>query len=414
MTPLKKTDSELAAALDRERLRQERQIDLIAAENYASAAVLEAQGSLLTNKYAEGYPGKRYYAGCEHVDEVERLCVSRARDLFGADHANVQPHSGAQANMAAYFALLQPGDSVLAMSLAHGGHLTHGGGFNFSGKLYRFATYGVDRDTELLDYDAIAGLARQERPRLIVAGASSYPRVIDFARFREVADEVGARLMIDMAHLAGIVAGGMHPSPIPHADVVTSTTHKTLRGPRGGFVICRSDIASGIDASVFPGMQGGPLMHVIAAKAVAFMEASRPSFAEYQKAVIQNASVLAEELHHAGFRIVTGGTDNHIVLVDLTRSGITGRDAELALESVGISSNRNAIPFDTRPPRVASGIRLGTPAITTRGFGVDETRQVARLVVDVLGNPESAQVRERAAAQVAEMTAAFPIPGIVG
>jgi len=414
MSSLRDVDPEIARILQRENERQQAQIDLIAAENCCSPAVLEAQGSVLTNKYAEGYPGRRYYAGCEHVDEAEELAVERAKKLFAAEYANVQPHSGAQANMAAYFALLEPGDTVLSMSLAHGGHLTHGGGFNFSGKLYRFVTYGVARESQLIDYDAVESLAREHKPKLIVAGASSYPRIMDFERFRRIADSVGARLMVDMAHLAGLVAAGVHPSPVPYADVVTSTTHKTLRGPRGGFILCRSEIAGDIDASVFPGTQGGPLMHVIAAKAVAFHEAAQPGFAAYQRTVLDNAALLARELQRLGLQIVTGGTENHIVLVDLTRTGIAGRDAEVALETVGIPANRNAIPFDPRPPRVASGIRLGTSAATTRGFGQEEIRTVARMIADILGNIGDSSVYDRIRREVQELTARFPAPGVTG
>jgi glycine hydroxymethyltransferase len=414
MSSLRDVDPEIARILQRENERQKAQIDLIAAENYCSPAVLEAQGSVLTNKYAEGYPGRRYYAGCEHVDEAEDLANERAKELFAAGHANVQPHSGAQANMAAYFALLEPGDTVLSMSLAHGGHLTHGGGFNFSGKLYRFVTYGVSRESQLIDYDVVEKLARQHKPKLIVAGASSYPRVVDFEQFRRIAASVSARLMVDMAHLAGLVAAGVHPSPVPYADVVTSTTHKTLRGPRGGFILCGSEIAGDIDASVFPGTQGGPLMHVIAAKAVAFHEAAQPGFAAYQRTVVDNAALLAGELQRLGLQIVTGGTENHIVLVDLTQTGITGRDAEVALQTVGIPTNRNAIPFDPRPPRVASGIRLGTSAVTTRGFGHGEIRTVARMIADVLAHIGDSSVYDRTRREVQELTARFPAPGVAG
>jgi glycine hydroxymethyltransferase len=402
----------VAAAIERDRQRQSLTINLIAAENYASPAVLAAQGSVLTNKYAEGYPGHRYYHGCENVDEVESLAIQRAKDVFGADHANVQPHSGAQANMAAYFALLKPGDTVLAMGLAHGGHLTHGADFNFSGKLYHFVGYDVDRETELIDYDRVEEIAAKHKPVLIVAGASSYPRVIDFARFRQIADRVGARLMVDMAHLAGLVAAGVHPSPVPHADVVTSTTHKTLRGPRGGLILCKANLASKIDSSVFPGVQGGPLMHVIAAKAVAFQEAMRPDFVTYQRAVLENAKALADELAALGLRLVTGGTDNHIVLVDVSRIGLTGAAAGAALEGAGITVNKNAIPFDTQPPRIASGVRLGTPAITSRGFGAGEVREVARLIVRRLSNVDDPAVRDEVRERVVEICRRFPAPGL--
>jgi glycine hydroxymethyltransferase len=409
MDSLSDVDPAVADAIRRENERQRAHINLTASENYASRAVLEAQGSALTNKYAEGYPSKRYYGGCQNVDVAEALAIERARQLFGAAHANVQPHSGAQANMAAYFAVLEPGDTVLAMSLAHGGHLSHGSAFNFSGRLYRFVTYGVDRGTETIDYDEVEKLARQHKPGLIVAGASSYPRIIDFERFRQVADGVGAVLMVDMAHLAGLIAAGVHPSPVPHADVVTSTTHKTLRGPRGGFILCPSERASAIDSSVFPGTQGGPLMHIIAAKAVAFYEAMQPEFASYQQAVIENASALATELQTLGLRVVSGGTDNHVVLVDLTETGTTGMDAEKALDGLGITVNKNAIPFDPRPPRIASGIRLGTPAITTRGFGLDHTKSLAQLIARALGNLEDERVQEELRAQVVQLANTFPV-----
>jgi glycine hydroxymethyltransferase len=412
MSILDDIDPEVAAAIERDRQRQSLTINLIAAENYASPAVLAAQGSVLTNKYAEGYPGHRYYHGCENVDEVESLAIQRAKDVFGADHANVQPHSGAQANMAAYFALLKPGDTVLAMGLAHGGHLTHGADFNFSGKLYHFVGYDVDRETELIDYDRVEEIAAKHKPVLIVAGASSYPRVIDFARFRQIADRVGARLMVDMAHLAGLVAAGVHPSPVPDADVVTSTTHKTLRGPRGGLILCKANLASKIDSSVFPGVQGGPLMHVIAAKAVAFQEAMQPDFVTYQRAVLENAKALADELAALGLRLVTGGTDNHIVLVDVSRIGLTGAAAGAALEGAGITVNKNAIPFDTQPPRIASGVRLGTPAITSRGFGAGEVREVARLIVRRLSNVDDPAVRDEVRERVVEICRRFPAPGL--
>ncbi len=414
MKSLNNVDPVVADVIRRENLRQRSHIDLIAAENYASSAVLEAQGSALTNKYAEGYPSKRYYAGCQNMDVVEELAVARARELFRAEHANVQPHSGAQANMGAYFALIQPGDTVLAMALAHGGHLTHGSGFNFSGRLYNFVPYGVARETELIDYDDVERLVLEHRPRLIVAGASSYPRVIDFKAFRQIADKVGALLMVDMAHVAGLVAGGVHPSPVPYADVVTSTTHKTLRGPRGGFILCRSQHASAIDSTMFPGMQGGPLMHIIAAKAVAFHEAMQPDFPSYQQAVLDNAKALASELQHLGLRIVSGGTDNHIVLVDLSDMAITGKAAESALDALGITVNKNAIPFDTRPPQTASGIRMGTSAITTRGFGVDDTKQLARLIARVLGNLEDNRIHEEVRAEAEALASRYPPPGVSG
>lgn len=405
-------DPIVADAIEREKQRQRAHINLIAAENYASRAVLEAQGSLLTNKYAEGYPKNRYYGGCQNIDMVEELAIERAKKLFSAEHANVQPHSGAQANMAAYFALLEHEDKVLAMSLAHGGHLSHGSRFNFSGRLYQFITYGVDRETELIDYDQVERLALEHKPKLIVAGTSSYPRVIDFKRFRQIANRVDAKLMVDMAHLAGLVAGGVHPSPIPYADVITSTTHKTLRGPRGGFILCQSQWASVIDSNVFPGTQGGPLMHIIAAKAVSFLEAMQPDFTTYQQAVLRNAKVLASEFQHSGFRVVSGGTDNHLILVDLSQTGITGRAAEKALDNVGITVNKNAIPFDSRPPQIASGIRLGTSAITTRGFGVEDTKQIACLIVRVLSNADDEKVCEEVRLQVEEIVTKFPLPGV--
>ena len=412
MSALDERDPEVCEAVRGEERRQRRTIGLIAAENHASRAVLEAMGSVLTDKYAEGYPRHRYYGGCGEVDIVEELARERAKRLYGAEHANVQPHSGAQANMAAYFCLLEPGDSFMAMKRDHGGHLTHGSAVSFSGKLYRFIPYGVNRETELLDYDEVERLAMRHRPRLIVAGASSYPRIIDFGRFRHIADLVGARLMVDMAHLAGLVAAGVHPSPVPHADIVSSTTHKTLRGPRGGFLLSTAELASPLDAAVFPETQGGPLMHVIAAKAVAFGEAMNPEFVSYQRAVIENARLLASELQRGGLRLVSGGTDNHLLLVDLTPMGITGRRAEEALEAVGIIVNRNAIPFDHRPPQVASGIRLGTPAVTSRGFGPDEMKRIARLIVRVLTAIGEEGVYEEVRQEVEEVCAAFPVPGV--
>lgn len=403
-------DREIEAALRREKRRQQSTINLIAAENYASRAVLAAQGSVLTNKYAEGYPGQRYYGGCREMDEVESLAIERAKKLFSAEHANVQPHSGAQANMAAYFTLVEYGDTVMGMSLAHGGHLTHGSLVNFSGKFYRFVPYGVSQVTGLLDYDEVEGLALQHKPKLIVAGASAYPRVLDFERFRHIADRVGAKLLVDMAHLAGLVAAGLHPSPVPYAEVVASTTHKTLRGPRGGFLLSRSELASRLDAAVFPGMQGGPLMHIIAAKAVAFWEAMQPEFVVYQERVLENARVLAAELGRQGLRILTGGTDNHLVLADLTPAGVTGRQVEEALESVGIIVNRNSIPFDSRPPQITSGIRLGTPAVTTRGFGVGEIRRIAGLIIKVLSHLGEDKVYQEVRGEVREMCRSFPLP----
>lgn len=412
MNILDRIDPEISQAISMEVRRQRETINLIASENYASRAVLEAQGSFLTDKYAEGYPQKRYYGGCENMDVVESLAIARAKELFHAEHANVQPHSGAQANMAAYYVLLDYGDTVMGMSLAHGGHLTHGNRVSFSGKSYHFIPYGVNRETERIDYQELERLALKHKPRLVVAGASAYARIIDFERFRHIADLVGARLMVDMAHIAGMVAVGLHPTAVPYADVITSTTHKTLRGPRGGFILCRKELASKIDAAVFPEMQGGPLMHAIAAKAVAFREALEPSFTDYQRSVLDNALILAGELERLGLRLVSGGTDNHMVLVDLTETGVTGREAEEALGAAGIIVNRNAIPFDPHPPRITSGIRLGTPALTTRGFGGDEMRKIAALVVKVVRNISDKNLRRRVSQEVSEMCRRFPLPGI--
>jgi len=409
MSYLSQTDPEISHALDMEAKRQRETINLIASENYASKAVLEAQGSSLTNKYAEGYPRQRYYAGCENMDVMESLAIQRAKELFHAEHANVQPHSGAQANMAAYYALLEYGDTVMGMSLAHGGHLTHGDKVSFSGKSYTFIPYGVNRETERIDYQEVERLAKEHKPRLIVAGASAYPRIIDFERFRYIADLVGARLMVDMAHIAGTIAAGLHPTPVPYADVVTSTTHKTLRGPRGGFILCRSELAHSIDEAVFPRMQGGPLMHVIAAKAVCFREALQPSFVDYQRAVLDNALVLSSELQRLGLRLISGGTDNHMVLVDLTETGVTGREAEESLEATGIVVNRNSIPFDPRPPRVTSGIRLGTPAVATRGFGKEEMKRVASLIVKVISNIGNLDSQNQVKEEVSQLCSRFPV-----
>jgi glycine hydroxymethyltransferase len=395
-----------------EAARQASTINLIASENHASRAVLEAQSSVLTDKYAEGYPGHRYYGGCVYIDEIEDLAIERAKKLFKAEHANVQAHSGSQANMTAYSILLEHGDTVMGMSLSHGGHLTHGSEVNFSGKWYNFAPYGVDPKTEMLNYDEIKGLALEHKPKLIVAGASSYPRIIDFERLRHIADRVGARLLVDMAHIAGIVAAGLHPSPVPYAQVTTATTQKTLRGPRGGFILCDKELASAIDAAVFPGMQGGPYMHIIAAKAVCFFEAMQPEFVDYQKSVLENARVLASELQKYGMRIVSGGTDNHIVLVDLSPQGISGKDAEEALWAAGISVNRNTIPFDPKPPRITSGIRLGTPAVTTRGFGTGEMKHIASLIAKVLSPSGDKHAQEQVRQEVREMCQQFPIPGL--
>ena len=412
MSILEQTDPQINQAIVAEIKRQRETINLIASENYVSRAVLEAQGSFLTDKYAEGYPGRRYYGGCGNVDVAESLAIERVKELFHAEHANVQPHSGAQANMAAYYVLLNHGDTVMGMSLAHGGHLTHGSSVSFSGKFYNFIPYGVDRETERIDYQELEELTLRHKPKLIVAGASAYARIIDFERFRHIADLVGAGLMADIAHIAGLVAVGLHPTPLPYADVITSTTHKTLRGPRGGFILCRRGLVSKIDAAVFPEMQGGPLMHVIAAKAAAFREALEPDFTTYQRTVLDNALTLASELQRLGLRLVSGGTDNHMVLVDLTGSGVTGRKTEEALDEAGIIVNRNAIPFDPQPPWIASGIRLGTPAITTRGFGKEEVKQIASLIVRVLTNIDDKELRRQVSREVGEMCRRFPLPGV--
>ena len=412
MSFLGQTDPEISCVIGMEAKRQRETINLIASENYASRAVLEAQGSLLTDKYAEGYHHNRYYGGCENMDIVENLAIERAKELFHTDHANVQPHSGAQANMAAYYALLDHGDTVMGMSLAHGGHLTHGHKTSFSGKLYRFIPYGVNRETERIDYQELERIALKHHPRLILGGASAYPRIIDFEHLRYIADQVGARLMVDMAHVAGMVAVGLHPSPVPYADVITSTTHKTLRGPRGGFILCRGDLASAIDAAVFPEMQGGPLMHVIAAKAVGFREAMQPDFTDYQRALLDNALTLAGELQKLKLHLVSGGTDNHIVLVDLSGIGVTGKEAEEALGMVGIVVNRNAVPFDPCSPNITSGIRLGTPAVTSRGFGREEMRQIAPLIVKVVTNIGDSDIRDQVSREVSQICKHFPAPGI--
>ncbi|MCI0787831.1 MAG: serine hydroxymethyltransferase [Chloroflexi bacterium] len=412
MSRVAEQDPEVARAIQQEDQRQRDSIVLIASENYASQAVLEAQSGLMNNKYAEGYPGRRYYGGCENVDVVESLAIQRAEQLFGAEHANVQPHSGAQANMAVYFALLQPGDKVMGMRLDHGGHLTHGSQVNFSGKLYNFISYGVSQDTETIDYDEVERLALEHRPKLIVTGCSSYPRIIDFPRFRAIADQVDALLMVDMAHIAGLVAGGAHPSPLPHAQVVTSTTQKSLRGPRGGFILTTSDLARKVDSAVFPNTQGGPFMHVIAAKAVCFGEALRSDYARYAAQVVTNCRTLAGELSEAGLRLVSNGTDNHLLLVDVTPLGITGQQAEKALEQVGIIANKNAIPFDPRPPRVTSGLRLGTPAVTSRGFDEDAVKEVAKLIIRVLTNIEDQGVQREVSQQAKALASGFPVPGI--
>ena len=412
MSTLREKDPDIALAIEKESERQRRNIVLIASENYTSQAVLEAQGSVLTNKYAEGYPGRRYYGGCEYVDIVEQLAIDRAKSIFGAEYANVQPHSGAQANMAAYFATLEPGDTVLGMRLDQGGHLTHGSPVNFSGKLYNFASYGVDRETEYVDYDEVERLTLEHKPKVIVAGYTAYPRTIDFPRFREIADKVGALLMVDMAHIAGLIAGGVHPSPLPYAHVVTSTTHKTMRGPRGAFILSTQDRARAINSAVFPFSQGGPMMHAIAGKAVAFGEALQPQFKEYQSAVVENARTLAQGLSDGGLRVISGGTDNHLVLVDLTPIGVTGQEAEDALGKVSITVNKNAIPFDTRPPRVTSGLRLGTPAVSSRGFGKEEMRDISRLIVKVLANIGNAALEKEVREDVEGIASRFPVPGL--
>jgi glycine hydroxymethyltransferase len=412
LTPshIEANDPEVYAAIAGEERRQRRNLELIASENYASRAVREAMGCVMTNKYAEGYPGKRYYGGCEYVDRAEVLAIERVREIFGADHANVQPHSGAQANMAVFMAHLQPGDTVLGMSLAHGGHLTHGTKVSFSGKLYNAVAYGVRKDTELIDFDQVLSMAREHQPKMIIAGASAYPRTMDYGPFREIADQVGATLMVDFAHVAGLVAADLHPSPVPVADFVTSTTHKTLRGPRGGIVLCTEKWAQAIDKSLFPGIQGGPLMHVIAAKAVAFGEALRPEFAAYQRQVVDNAQAMAEEFKRAGLRLVAGGTDTHLMLVDVSVKGLTGKAVEAYLDEIGITVNKNAIPFDRQKPMVASGIRIGTPAITTRGLGTEECREVARIICDAFTDVEAKARVEALRGRVHELTGRFDVP----
>ena len=409
MSFLQQTDSEVFAAIQKETNRLEENLELIASENVVSEAVMEAQGSVMTNKYAEGYPGKRYYGGCEFVDEVESMAIARARELFGADHANVQPHSGSQANMTVYLSVLKPGDCYLGMNLAHGGHLSMGSPVNFSGILYRVIPYGVSEKTETIDYDEVAKLARENRPKLIIAGASAYPRIIDFAKFRQIADEVGALLMVDMAHIAGLVAAGVHPSPVPHADFVTTTTHKTLRGPRGGMVLCRSAYAKTIDSKVFPGMQGGPLMHVIAAKAVALKEALDPAFKIYQQQIVKNAQALAKSLSSKGYRLTSGGTDNHLMLVDLRKSELTGKAAQETLDRAHITVNRNAVPFDPRSPFITSGIRIGTPAVTSRGMKEEEMGVIGNLIARALDHVGDENVLSEVATQVADLCRKFPV-----
>jgi glycine hydroxymethyltransferase len=409
MKHLSAVDPEIAQAITHEVQRQEEGLELIASENFVSHAVLEAAGTVLTNKYAEGYPGKRYYGGCEFVDVAESLAIDRAKQIFGADHVNVQPHSGAQANMAVYMAVLQPGDTILGMNLAHGGHLTHGHPLNFSGKYFKIVPYGVSASDERIDYDEVAALAREHKPKILVIGASAYPRQIDFARLRAAADEVGALVMTDMAHIAGLVAAGVHPSPVPHSDFVTTTTHKTLRGPRGGMIMCRSAFAKDLDRAVFPGVQGGPLMHIIAAKAVCFKEALQPAFKAYQQQIVKNASALAAHLSGAGFRLVSGGTDNHLMLVDVFSRGLTGKVAEAALNRAGITVNKNAIPFDKNPPMVASGIRVGTPAVTTRGMREPEMAAIGALITRALEAPEDEAALSRVKSDVEALCRKFPL-----
>jgi glycine hydroxymethyltransferase len=406
---LQQTDPEVFSAIQKETQRLEGNLELIASENVVSEAVLEAQGCVMTNKYAEGYPGKRYYGGCEFVDQVESLAIARAKELFGADHANVQPHSGTQANMTVYLSVLKPGDTYLGMNLAHGGHLSMGSPVNFSGILYRVIPYEVSENTEMIDYDQLQKLAKEHRPKLIIAGASAYPRIIDYAKFRQIADEVGALLMVDMAHIAGLVAAGLHPSPIPHADFVTTTTHKTLRGPRGGLVLCRAEYAKIVDSKVFPGMQGGPLMHVIAAKAVALKEALKPDFKLYQQQIVKNAQILAKVLTSKGFRLTSGGTDNHLMLVDLRQSELTGKVAQETLDKARITVNKNAVPFDTRSPFVTSGIRLGTPAVTTRGMKENEMELIGDFIVRALNHVGDEAALRAIADEVGELCKKFPV-----
>src|SRR6202167_5430378 len=407
--PLAEADPEIAAAVDHEILRQHEGLEMIASENFVSQAVLEAAGSVFTNKYAEGYPGKRYYGGCEYADVVENLARDRAKQLFGADHANVQPHSGSQANAAAYMSIIQPGDTILGLDLAHGGHLTHGHKLNFSGKLYRLVFYGVDKQTERIDYDLLEAIAEREKPKLIIGGGSAYPRIIDFARMRQIADKVGALLLIDMAHFAGLVAGLAHPSPVPHAHLVTTTTHKTLRGPRAGMILCQQPFAASVDRSVFPGQQGGPLVHVIAGKAVALREALEPEFKQYAQQVVLNAKVLAETLMGEGYRVISGGTDTHVMLVDVFSHGVLGSEAENALHEAGITVNKNAIPYDVNPPMTPSGIRIGSPALTTRGMREPEMRIIGKWIAQALDQRNDTQALRRIRGQVLELVERFPL-----
>lgn len=406
---IEKIDPEVADILKMEEQRQRDVINLIASENYASKAVMEAQGSLMTNKYAEGYPGKRYYGGCQYHDMVERLAIERAKQLFGAEHVNVQPHSGSQANMAVYFSVLKPGDTIMSMELPHGGHLSHGSPVNFSGKLFRVVAYGVSKETMMLDYEEIMEIAKKHKPKMIVCGASAYPRIIDFKAFREIADEVGAYLLADIAHIAGLVVAGLHPSPVEYADFVTTTTHKTLRGPRGGIIMCKKELAKLLDKSVFPGMQGGPLMHAITAKAVAFAEAMKPEFKKYQEQIVKNAKYLAKKLGEHGFDIISGGTDNHLMLIDLTEKKITGKAAEEVLQSVGIILNRSTIPFETAPPFITSGVRIGTPPVTTRGMREPEMELIADYISETIDNRESETLLKRVKKEVKDLTSRFPV-----
>ena len=406
---LKAVDREIFDAIEMEKQRQQSNLEMIASENHTSVAVMEAMGSVMTNKYAEGYPAHRYYGGCQYVDIAESLAIERAKKLFGAEHANVQPHSGAQANMAVYFALLEPGDTVMGMDLSNGGHLTHGSPVNASGKLYHFVSYGVNSETQLIDYDEVRALALKHKPKMIVAGASAYPRIIDFKRFSEIAREVGAYLFVDMAHIAGLVAAGLHPSPVPYADVVTTTTHKTLRGPRGGLILCREKYAKAIDKAVFPGMQGGPLMHVIAAKAVALKEALQPGFKAYAEQIVKNCHALSDELVKTGFNLVSGGSDNHLILIDVRNKGLTGKAAEKVLDTVHITVNKNTVPNETESPFVTSGIRLGTAALTTRGMKEEEMRVIAQVMADALSNPDDEAVIAGCNKRIATLCKAFPL-----
>jgi glycine hydroxymethyltransferase len=409
MSYLKSIDPEIFSALKNEAIRQHEGLELIASENFVSEAVLEAMGSVMTNKYAEGYPKKRYYGGCTFVDQAEIIAQERCKQLFGCDHANVQPHSGSQANMAVYMCMLKPGDTILGMNLSHGGHLTHGHPVNFSGKLYNVVQYNVNKQTETIDYDELIEIARQSKPKMIIAGASAYPRIIDFKKFREAADAAGAFLMVDIAHIAGLVVAGLHPSPIPYAEFVTSTTHKTLRGPRGGLIMCRKDYAKDLDREVMPGIQGGPLMHIIAAKAVAFGEALKPEFNEYQKRIVENAKTLAEDLKKEGFHLVSGGTDNHLMLLSFIEQGITGKDVEAALEKANITVNKNTVPFDPQKPFVTSGIRIGTPAVTTRGMGIAEMHRVAGFITRVIKNLNNESVINQVKQEVITLCGKFPL-----